>query len=74
MPTRLRYTVMYAAGLQVFGPDHHFTKLVEGRLTDGTASGSDGDPVGDLSDAERSELLERYDQIMRSLPVDPIAA
>ena len=71
MPARLRYTILYAAGLQIFGSNHSFTKSVETILRDGEAS---NDPMSDLSDAERSELTGRYDEIMRSLPVDRIAA
>lgn len=75
MPVRLRYTVMYAAGLQAFGPNHSFTKSIERILRAGTSSGADQDnPMDNLSDAERSELLERYERIMRSLPVDRLAA
>jgi len=70
MPARLRYTLLYAAGLQIFGPKHSFTKSIETILRDG----GEGDPVSNLSNAERSELEKRYEQILRSLPVDRIAA
>jgi len=75
MPARLRYTVMYAAGLQVFGTDHSFTKSIEIILKDATVSGDgEDDPMDGLSDAERSKLIERYDQIMLSIPIDRLAA
>ena len=75
MPARLRYTVLYAAALQVFGPNHSCTESLETVLKDGkqTEAGDD-DPIADLSGAERSELTERYEQIMCSLPVARIAA
>ena len=75
MPARLRYTVLYAAGLQVFGTGHRFTKSIETILKDATSSGDGEDnPMDGLSYAERSELLERYDQILLSFPVDRLAA
>ena len=75
MPARLRYTVMYAAGLQVFGTDHRFTKSIETILKDTTSSGDgDDEPMDGLSDAERSELMKRYNQIMLTLPIDRVAA
>jgi hypothetical protein len=75
MPARLRYTLLYGAGLQVFGPNHSFTKSVETLLKDGKPSDAgEADPVDGLSSAERSEIVSRYEQLMSRLPVDRIAA
>ena len=74
MPVNLRRTLLFASALQVLGPTHGFTAMMQQLL-----SGTDDDDAENavlerLPDSERFVLLDRYQTIVSDMPINIAAA
>lgn len=72
----LRYTLLFASALQVFGAGHDVSRLLERAIQtrDAGALGARESAIGRLNEAARQALLDRFDRLRGELPLVARAA
>lgn len=75
MPVNLRHTGLFASALRVPGPTHEFTVAIERLLSNIPGDIETGEAaLGALTEGGRSAVLDCYESILDSLPMNAAIA